>query len=261
MAYGALANGGLLMEPRLVREVRFRDGRVEHSHPPRVVRRVVPETAARSVADALRGAVETGTARAAQLGPYTVAGKTGTTRVARGGSYRQGAYIASFAGFFPAEDPQLVFLVKIDEPTGSYYGGAAAAPVTRAAIEGALALHSSPVDRSAVATASVDAAALPALLQLEAAAVEPDPVPMPARSTPFVLAVRRGEAAAAEEEAAAAGVVPDVSGLPLRDAVRRLHAAGFLTRVEGSGAVRATVPAAGQRGAVVVRVIGAEAWR
>jgi hypothetical protein len=153
-----------------------------------------------------------------------------------------------------------VFLVKIDEPTGSYYGGAAAAPVTRAAIEGALALHSSPVDRSAVATASVDAAALPALLHLEAAA-EPDPVPMPARSTPFVLAVRRGEAAAAEEEAAAAGVVPDVSGLPLRDAVRRLHAAGFLTRVEGSGAVRATVPAAGQRGAVVVRVIGAEAWR
>jgi cell division protein FtsI (penicillin-binding protein 3) len=261
MAYGALANGGLLMEPRLVREVRSRDGRVEHSYPPRVVRRVVSEEAARSVAESLRGAVESGTARAAQLGPaYSVAGKTGTTRVASNGSYRQGAYIASFAGFFPAEDPQLVFLVKIDEPTGAYYGGATAAPVTRAAIEGTLAMRNSPVDRASVATATLNGAELVGFAPSQHAVALPgSDQPLPG-STPYVLAVHRGGESPVAN-ATVAGVVPDVRGLSLRDAVRRLHAAGFMVRVEGSGSVRETVPSAGQSARVVVRVVGMEAVR
>ncbi len=151
LAYGALANGGTLMEPRLVQEVRGRDGRVEVVYSPRVVRRVVPVEVAESIREALVGVVEGGTGRAADMGPFRVAGKTGTVRVAAGGGYAQGAYQSTFAGFFPATDPQLVFLVKLDQPQGEYHGGLTAAPVTRATLEAALAAWTTPLDRRVVA--------------------------------------------------------------------------------------------------------------
>src|SRR5690606_7155546 len=118
MAYGALANGGVLMEPRLVREVRSRDGRVRAEYAPRAVRRVVSREVARTVAEALAEVVEEGTGHEASLGTVQVAGKTGTARRVSAGRYEPGAYTASFAGFFPAEDPQLVVLVKLDRPRG-----------------------------------------------------------------------------------------------------------------------------------------------
>src|SRR5690606_16895836 len=154
MAYGALANGGMLLEPRLVREVRSRDGRMEQVFEPRVVRRVIPEQVAAQIRDVLVDAVEVGTGREAALASFRVAGKTGTARIAENGRYRPGAYTASFAGFFPADDPQLVFIVKLDGPDGEYYGGRAAAPVTRATLEAALATRNTPIDRSAIARVS-----------------------------------------------------------------------------------------------------------
>jgi cell division protein FtsI (penicillin-binding protein 3) len=151
LAYAAIANGGVLVEPRLVREIRARDGRVERAYAPRPVRRVVPEDVAEALRDVLIGAVEVGTGRAAAMGPFKVAGKTGTVRVSSGGRYVRGAYRSTFAGFFPAVDPQLVFLVKLDEPRGDYYGGLTAAPVTRATLEAALAARTTPLDRRVMA--------------------------------------------------------------------------------------------------------------
>lgn len=151
MAYGALANGGVLMEPRLVREVRSRDGEVLRRYPPRAVRRVVSPEVAEALAEALVEVVTEGTGREAALGSFRVAGKTGTARVFQAGEYRSGAYTASFAGFFPADDPQLVFLAKLDEPQGEYYGGVAAAPVIRAMLAGTLAAWNTPLDRQAIA--------------------------------------------------------------------------------------------------------------
>jgi stage V sporulation protein D (sporulation-specific penicillin-binding protein) len=119
---------------------------VIHSFEPRVVRRVISEKVSRELRVVLAGAVETGTGRAAALGPFSVAGKTGTARIVRAGHYERGAYTASFAGFFPAEDPQLVLIVKLDSPHGEYYGGVAAAPVTRATLEAALAARSTQLD-------------------------------------------------------------------------------------------------------------------
>src|SRR5690606_13947029 len=150
LAYAGLANGGVLMEPRLVREVRSWDGRVRVAFGPRVVRRVVSPEVARSVAAALAEVVEEGTGRRASLETFAVAGKRGTARRVAAGRYERGAYTASFAGFFPAEDPQLVFLVKLDRPRGEYYGGLAAAPVTRATLAAALAARNTPLDRRAV---------------------------------------------------------------------------------------------------------------
>jgi cell division protein FtsI (penicillin-binding protein 3) len=254
LAYGALANDGVLMEPRLVREVRSRDGRVEHTFVPRAVRQVVSAAVAGEIRRALHAAVEDGTGRQAQLGPYALAGKTGTSRVAEGRGYREGAYLSTFAGFFPADDPQLVFLVKLDEPSGMYFGGQTAAPATRAAIEATLAAHSIPVDRRALATAAVAAAPpLPAAPAPAAGSATP-------ATGPFALAlsVARPPRAPAPLHASGddAAAAPDVVGLALRDAVRRLHAAGFSVSIEGSGSVRAMIAPAEPANGVVHLVAG-----
>jgi cell division protein FtsI (penicillin-binding protein 3) len=261
MAYGVLANGGSLLEPTLVREVRSRDGRVERSVAPRTVRRVIPDRAAEQLQSALAGAVEDGTGRAAALGAFSVAGKTGTVRIAENGRYRAGAYYASFAGFFPAADPQLVIIVKVDEPQGQYYGGTTAAPVTRATLEAALAARGTPLDRATMGRPAAAAAVLDAAATAPADLVAPvtsvallgQPEGLGAVTAALVL---RGTAAPGSD--ALDVTVPDVSGLPLRDGVRRLHAAGFRLRVEGTGRIVRTVPAAGEAApqSAVVRVIG-----
>ena len=112
MAYGVLANGGMLMKPRLVKEIRDSNGKVTDQFPPRTVRRVVSPDVAREVTDALVGVVEDGTGTRAQLGALKVAGKSGTSRAYSDSAYQAGKYFASFVGFFPAEDPQLVVMVK-----------------------------------------------------------------------------------------------------------------------------------------------------
>ena len=243
MGYAALANGGLLMAPLLVREVRGRDGSTQRSAQPGVVRRVISEEVSAAVRTLLGDAVEFGTGRSASLGRWRVAGKTGTARVASGGGYVRGAYIATFAGFFPAEDPQIVFLVKVDRPRGDYYASLTAAPVTKATLQAALAARGTPLDRSAVAfmTEADDGVepttgAIAAATQVVRAVYTAD--------EPVVLVPATSVRAASRNEEAKRDV-PDVNGASLRDAVRALHAAGFRVRVEGSGRVERTVPAIG----------------
>jgi membrane peptidoglycan carboxypeptidase len=259
LAYAALANGGILMEPRLVREVRARDGNVEATYLPRQVRRVVSPELAESIREVLVGAVEEGTGRAAAMGPFKVAGKTGTVRVASHGRYVQGAYRSTFAGFFPAVDPQLVFLVKLDEPRGEYYGGLTAAPVTRATLEAALAARSTPLDRRAVAR---EPSVLPASIGADPGPRRPAPsssaVPPESRrkavANPFTFA----SASPAKSAGGAARIVPDVRGVAARDAVRSLHEAGLRPRMIGSGWIRETMPAQGSvvKAGALVRVYG-----
>jgi cell division protein FtsI (penicillin-binding protein 3) len=252
LAYGALANGGLLMEPRLVREVRARDGRSVHAVPPRVVRRVVAEHITDALRDVLADVVEEGTGTAAQMGEFRVAGKTGTARIALGGRYVPGAYTATFAGYFPADTPELVFVVKLDRPRGAYYGGATAAPVTRATLEAALAARGTPIDKRSIARA--------------ARRIETTVTPRAARFASHVVMVERASPApvvltvggqATRDTASTQIVVPDVAGLALRDAAARLHTAGFHVRIEGSGVALRTVPETGTRAAQgrVVRIV------
>lgn len=249
MAYGALANGGVLMEPRLVREVRSRDNLTAEQFAPRPVRRVIPERVANELRGVLTDVVAAGTAQAAALGPFAVAGKTGTARSFGGGHYRSGAYTSSFAGFFPAVDPQLVFLVKLDSPQGDYYGGLTAAPVTRATLEAALAALSTPLDKSAVARV-----APPPLLETKASG------PVEPLSGPFILAVDAAPQRVVTPVRTDRAAIPELRGLPLRDAVRVLHANGFRVRVSGKGVVADVAPAIGsvvRRGALV-RIAAAE---
>jgi len=130
MAMAALANRGVLMRPMLVARLEDRAGNVVARYAPQPVRQVVSETAARLTVEALKTVVSPeGTAPKAALEHYTVAGKTGTAQKAGPGGYLPGKYIASFIGFFPADEPEVCISVVLDEPKQGYYGGQVAAPI------------------------------------------------------------------------------------------------------------------------------------
>ncbi len=264
MAYGALANGGLLMEPQLFRELRSPEGSVTDRFEPRAIRRVVPEDVAREVNRALVGAVEEGTGSRARLTTFSVAGKSGTSRAHGGaGGYATGGYYASFVGYFPADDPQLLVFVKLDRPQGEYYGGATAAPVTRATMEAVLASRRAPIDRGSLARLERRVVQEPSLSEMSSAPPAVtlasgalDPWEAGTASSPTTAGATSGTSTVGEErspDTRAAVSVPEVAGLSLRAAVRRLHAHGLRVRwPEGGGVpccrtgVDGTVPAAGE---------------
>ncbi len=134
MAMAAVANGGRLMRPYVVKEIRETNGRVVKRTRPQVVRRVLAPDTARKVKRILSGVVsERGTAPRAAIAGYQAAGKTGTAQKVdpRTKRYSNSKYVALFAGFVPVEDPRLVCLVMVNEPKGSAYGGVVAGPVFR----------------------------------------------------------------------------------------------------------------------------------
>ena len=160
-AYGALANGGLLLQPTLIREVRSASGVLRYRHRPEPVRRVVSPDVAAALRTLLRGVVEHGTGAEAALTNFPVAAKTGTARRVVNGRYAPGEYTASFAALFPADKPQLVLVVKLDNPhKGSYFAAQTAAPVTRSMLEQTLAARTVALDRARLSTVAPRAAAV-----------------------------------------------------------------------------------------------------
>jgi cell division protein FtsI (penicillin-binding protein 3) len=210
-AYGAIANGGILMRPYIVKRIVGDDGEVIVENQPTIVRRVVSEGTAREVTGILERVISAkGTAPLAAVPGLAIAGKTGTAQkvdAVRGG-YSRGR-IASFVGYFPAEDPQVVMLVVIDEPRTTIWGGTAAAPVFRqVAIAAAerLGLHLNPI-----------------VAEPASAAAKSDP--------------------AAPEDAVRAQA--NFVGLSLREAVERARAEGLTIEIVGSGYVVAQEPPPG----------------
>jgi cell division protein FtsI (penicillin-binding protein 3) len=125
-AYNTIANGGVYVPPKLVNGIIDAKGR-EHLVPSGSPRRVVSAAVAKQMTTMLDEVVRVGTGKAANLSPYTVAGKTGTGLVpSPTGGYEYGHYVASFAGFVPAEDPQITAMVVVDNTPD--YGAAASAP-------------------------------------------------------------------------------------------------------------------------------------
>jgi cell division protein FtsI (penicillin-binding protein 3) len=132
-AYNVIANGGVYVEPRLVLGSIDAAGE-RHDTPPPATEQVVSEATAGAVRDMMVAVVDAGTGREAAIDGYSVAGKTGTARKPQdNGTYQDAAgnyhYVTTFAGFVPAEDPQLSIIVVIDEPSASTYASAVSAPV------------------------------------------------------------------------------------------------------------------------------------
>lgn len=233
-AYAALANDGLLPSLTLIREVRDHEGRVVYRHQPTPVRRVVrPEVAADVRRFLAAAASSAGTGSRAQLDRYLVIGKTGTARNVVRGAYTN-TYTSSFAGIFHADDPQLVVVIRIVNPTrGEYYGGLVAAPIMREMLRNALSARRSALDRARLAEAPAPASLL--------ARQTPAPQP-PGPVAPVVVDLPLAQAA---DTATAQVEVPVVEGLSVRQAAVALHRRGLRVKLVGSGVVTSSAPVAG----------------
>lgn len=133
-AMAAIANGGKLMKPFVVKKVMDRTGRVVKESRPHMVRRIISPSVAKRVTQILEGVVsKKGTGQQAAISGFHVAGKTGTSQKVdpRTKKYSDEDYVAIFVGFVPTSKPELLILVMIDEPKGVPYGGFVAGPVFR----------------------------------------------------------------------------------------------------------------------------------
>jgi len=261
LAYGSIANGGELLEPLLVKEVRDLDGKVVYSAKRRVVRRVLTPQGAAQLRRLLTGVVDSGTAKEAEMQTIAVGGKSGTVRGMSHGRYVAGSYTASFVGLFPADNPQYVILVKLDNPKGAYYGGKTAAPVSRIVLEAAIAARDAAIDRNALMRrrnepvfASKDSgpktsADTPKAREITVAAgsvdeIKPDSARDPGENASVPFVVNLAERKRAPLPPIRVRPIPDVRGLALREAVHTLHESGFRVQL-GPGATGTTAPEAG----------------
>ncbi|MFQ5912721.1 MAG: peptidoglycan D,D-transpeptidase FtsI family protein [Nitrospinota bacterium] len=148
LAYGAIANGGYLMRPRVVREIRVgRDALRVFA--PKIVRRALRPATARTLKRMLTGVIERGTGKAAKPRGYSAGGKTGTAQQVDPATGAYGdRYVASFVGFAPAGHPRVVIFVSIDQPQTQNFGGVVAAPVFREIAEKTLRYLRVPSDET-----------------------------------------------------------------------------------------------------------------
>ena len=232
-AFGALANGGTLMQPRLVSAVVDADGRETQRAEPRAVRRVVSPRTAATLTGILTRVVESGTGHNASIPGYDVAGKTGTAQKLDPATrrYSRAAGVLSFVGFVPADRPRLVMLVMLDEPKNERWGSEAAAPVF-AAIAGET------------------------LRYLEVAPRDTAPLPIVAGPAPDGPVPARGYRAGLEPAAGPEGepLMPDLTGATLRQALAVLAPYEVSVKIAGRGRVASQQPPAGdalERGEVV----------
>ena len=213
-AMAAIANGGTLMHPYIVREIRNPDGSVYEERTPREIRRVLEPTVDRTLIGLLEQVVASGGGMKAGVKGYRVAGKTGTAQKIRRetAGYLEGRYIASFCGFAPVEDPIFTVLVMIDDPRGGdFYGGQIAAPVASRIFTQLLRYaHVEPSSNTFAETTG----------GTEKGRSDDEE--------------KRMEAAATPPEGKA--VVPDFTGLSLREAARLAELRGLTFESEGTGA-------------------------
>ena len=231
-AASAVANGGTMFEPHIVRAVV--EGGVRRVVPPKPVRRAINENTAAALTTIMERVVsdKIGTGGLAKLDGYQVAGKTGTAAKIIDGHYSHSDYNVSFVGFVPSRHPRLAILVVIDTPrSGSPYGGSVAAPIFHNIADAALRQLGVPRTINPV----------PPLLISS---------PVNAISAPVVNA----NVDPMVTDASGQALVPSVRGLSLRDALRVLGRAGLTSRVAGDGVVVSQMPDAGtplDRGSVI----------
>ena len=246
MGIGAIANDGLLLKPRIVSEIREPDGDVVRSTEPTLKRRVVSEDVARRVARAMSlVTLEEGTGTNAALEDFTVAGKTGTAQKVDPETHRYAdKWIGSFIGFAPAEDPEVLALVMIDEPKETHYGGVVAAPAFREIVKKSLAVRGVlPLEEEERFALGEDEE------ETEASAEEEKSAEREKSDAEAELDGKLAAGKKTEKEGRSAtagtGSLPDFRGLTLRAALRKAAELGLSPQIEGWGQVVAQQPRPG----------------
>jgi cell division protein FtsI/penicillin-binding protein 2 len=244
-AYACIANGGEWVKPHLISKIVSSSGEVlDEYHPER--RQVVSEATAATLKAMLEGVVaQGGTGKAARMGGYRAAGKTGTAQKIdeATGRYSQSRYIASFAGFAPVDNPEVACVVSLDEPVGPHQGGAVSAPVFARVVSDALHVLGVPPEndpQSLLAgdvqvydTANFVAENQPART---AEAVDSRPA-LDVTADPA-----RGESASKHYGSAA---MPNLIGKGIREAVELCAAQGLKLKAAGDGVVSLQSPSPG----------------
>jgi cell division protein FtsI (penicillin-binding protein 3) len=229
----AIANGGKLMKPYLVKEMTDQTGNVVMKNQPVMVRQVLSEDTARRTTQVLEDVVsEKGTAAKAAILGYTVAGKTGTPqKIDPAGGYSHAKHLSVFVGFVPAYKPEMVMLVMVDEPEGTGYGGLVAAPVFSQV--GKWALNTMRVNPDAPIDSKKTV--------MEAKAKNPEP---PSKANVVKKAIAE-EAEPESTETDQANLVPDFSGQTIRQVIQKGKQLGLDVIVDGTGTAIAQYPQAG----------------
>ena len=237
-AFGAVAHGGRLMQPRIVRALLDGNGREVQRFEPKIVRQVISPETARTLTGIMTRVVSDGTGHNAAIAGFEVAGKTGTAQKLDPATrrYSRAPGVLSFVGFAPADDPRIAMLVMLDEPKNEQWGSEAAAPIFAAIGREALRyLHAPPKDTAPVQI------------------VRPEPGPAPLEATAgrmrervrtVIATVTPGVAEAGEREPGPA-VMPAMVGLSLRQAMETLAPLEVRLEVAGRGVVTGQAPAAG----------------
>ena len=214
-AYAAVANDGCLMKPVLFKKETDSHRNIIKEIQPQQIRRVISTSTAQTMKQLFEGVVERGTGTPAKIAGVRIAGKTGTSKKLIEGKYGTSGYIASFVGFFPTDDPQIVCLVMMDNPRGgSYYGGTVSAPVFRAIAEQIMTTTAVMSRAKSVVAASQEV------------------TPLPENEN--------------KADVATQNAVPDVKGYSIRKAIEILKAKKLQPTVSGSGVVTGQTPGAGQ---------------
>jgi cell division protein FtsI (penicillin-binding protein 3) len=279
VAYSAVANGGVLLKPYLVKKIVAASGDLKGEGKPQIVRRVISEEVAHTLTRFLEGVVERGTGTLAKIEGMRIAGKTGTSKKQIAGRYEPGHYTASFVGFFPVESPQIVCLVMVDNPrTGSYFGGQVAAPIFRSIAERlrSSVLHLPQVSRES-AIARADSTPRETVPDVRTRKVDAARRALGQRGLRYVIEgtgdivlqqspepgtkLQTGETVtlflSPQERPHADGYVetPDLRGLTIRQAMNRLAIERMHAIVKGSGIVIGQSPSAGERVKIGTRVV------
>jgi len=221
-AFGAVANGGEYIEPRVLRAV-YRDGR-RYPITPKIVRRTISAETAATLTTIMEAVVTDGTAKLAQIGGYTIAGKTGTASKLIDGRYSASENNASFAGFLPSRNPAVTIVVVIDAPhAGGSTGGVVAAPIFKRIAEFTLRyLGVGPT-------------------------IDPEPPVLVDRhdTVDARTQLRNGPPIVSLVADGLPGTVPNLHGLSAREAVRTLAKLGLTAHLSGDGFVVSQNPPAG----------------
>jgi cell division protein FtsI (penicillin-binding protein 3) len=227
-AVSAVANGGELVQPRVVRAV-IRD-RKRLPVPRKVMARSISTNTAATLTQIMEDVVTDGTGKLAQIDGYTVAGKTGTAKKLVNGSYRgHSDYNVSFVGFVPSRKPVFAIVVVVDSPHRvSPYGGVVAAPIFQKIAATALRHYAVPQSINAPEP----------LLALRPSDTPERPASGP--SAPPRIVPLGGS------QAGTATVFPDLTGMNARDALRLLAQLGLTARLQGTGVVVQQYPPAGE---------------
>ena len=233
MAYSAVSNGGILLKPYIINNIKNIDGVSIYSEEPTVIRKIANENVMNQLSQLLIRAVETGTGIEANIPGWQVAGKTGTAQKFIDGVYSHTKFVSNFVGYLPASNPQLLCVITLDEPKlGYHWGGTGAAPVFKRVMERIINLDDSiKIPKNIINGSTMH---MPILVDKKSnKTFKNEPILL----SSFANELKSISTSIKQQENKTGIVVPNVRGMSLKKAINTLHIYGLESKFAGSGTV------------------------